>query len=40
MIVGYDLFTDTAYVFEYSKQQNSASVTISPEAAERWDLIP
>ena len=40
MIVGYDLFTDIAYVFDYASQTNKTWVTITDEAAERWDLIP
>lgn len=41
VIVGYDLFTDTAYVFRYSELQHlAATVTILPEAAEDWSVIP
>jgi transposase-like protein len=40
VIVGYDLFTDIAYVFDYASQTNKTWVTITDEAAERWDLIP
>lgn len=41
VIVGYDLFTDTAYVFRYSELQHlAATVTISPMAAENWSVIP
>lgn len=38
--VGYDLFTDTAYVWAWSEVEHlSASVSITPEAAERWDKL-
>jgi len=40
VIVGYDLFTDTAYVFRYSDLEHLAStVTVIPEAAENWSVI-
>lgn len=39
-IVGYDLFTDTCYVWSYAELKNhSTGVTICPEAAERWDKL-
>jgi hypothetical protein len=39
-IVGYDLYTDTAYVYsEQDVENHKASVTISPEFAERWDKV-
>ena len=39
-IVGYDLFTDTAYVWAWSEVSHlSSAVSITPEAAERWDKL-
>lgn len=39
-IVGYDLETDTAYVFsEAETAMNSATITVRPDTAERWDKI-
>lgn len=39
-VVGYDLFTDTAYVFsEEDVRNNRTAVTVRPENAERWDKI-
>ena len=39
-IVGYDLFTDVAYVFaEKEVSQRKACVTITPSAAEAWDKL-
>ncbi len=39
-IVGYDYETDTAYVFsEADTNSNSFTITIRPDAAERWDKI-
>jgi hypothetical protein len=39
-MVGYDLFTDIAYVFSREEiKNNKSSVTIKPETAERWDKI-
>ena len=39
-IVGYDLFTDTAYVYSFSEVSHlETSVTIRPDAAERWDKL-
>lgn len=41
IIVGYDLFTDTAYIFRFSDLKHlKSSVTITSESAERWDIIP
>lgn len=41
LVVGYDLHTDTAYVFRLSElSDNVSTVSIRPEAAERWDLVP
>jgi len=37
-IVGYDLFTDTAYVWSWDDVAHlKATVSVCPEAAERWD---
>lgn len=38
-IVGYDLFTDTAYVWAWGEVRDKVCVTICPEAAERWDKL-
>jgi hypothetical protein len=39
-IVGYDLFTDTAYVYRFSElDSHLAAVTISPDAAECWGKL-
>ncbi len=39
-IVGYDLFTDIAYVYSFSEVSHlETSVTIRPDAAERWDKL-
>ena len=39
-IVGYDLFTDTAYVWSWDEVAHlKAAVTVCPEAGERWDKI-
>ena len=39
-IVGYDLFTDTAYVWSWDEVAHlNTTVTICPEAAERWDKL-
>lgn len=39
-IVGYDLFSDTAYVFSWDEvKAHKRSVTITPESAERWDKL-
>jgi len=36
-IVGYDLFTDTCYVWSYEETKgHTTSITITPEAAEAW----
>ena len=40
VIVGYDAYTDTAYVFTFDEVSNrSATVTIDEAAAERWDKL-
>ncbi len=39
LFVGYDLFTDTAYVFSWTEVQHKTSVTVSPATAERWDKL-
>ena len=39
-IVGYNLFTDTAYVWSQKEVRHLAfAVTIHPDAEERWDKI-
>ena len=39
-VVGYDLKTDVAYVFSYPEiSTRKRSVTVTPDAAERWDKI-
>lgn len=39
-IVGYDLFTDTAYVYSWADvARNKTTVSISENAAERWDKL-
>lgn len=39
-LAGYDLFTDTAYVFSWTETSNNRSViSVRPDAAERWDKI-
>lgn len=39
-IVGYDLYTDTAYVWSWAEVVHlKAAVTVCPEAAERWDKL-
>lgn len=38
--VGYDLFTDTAYVWSWAEVEHlTTSVTIHPDAMERWDKL-
>jgi len=39
-LVGYDLFTDTAYVWSWEDLRgHKAAITICPNAAERWDKL-
>lgn len=39
-IVGYNLFTDTCYVWSWDEVAHlKATVTVCPEAAERWDKL-
>jgi transposase-like protein len=38
-VVGYDLFTDTAYVWSWSEVKGHSAITINPDAAERWDKL-
>ncbi len=39
-IIGYDLFTDTCYVWSWEDVEHlKNSVTVCPEAAERWDKL-
>lgn len=39
VFIGYDLFTDVAYVWRYDSISGKRSLSICPEAEERWDLI-
>jgi hypothetical protein len=40
-LVGFDLFTDTCYVWSYEETEHLATtVTIAEHAAERWDKLP
>jgi transposase-like protein len=39
-IVGYDFYTDTAYVYSYEETRRChVSISVSAEAAERWDKL-
>lgn len=39
-LVGYDLFSDTAYVYSYAEIAHlKTGISISPEHAERWDKL-
>jgi len=39
-IVGYDLYTDICHVWSYGEtQKHKRTVTVRPEAAERWDKM-
>ena len=38
-LVGYDLYTDTAYVWPCTELEGRTNITVSPEAAERWSLM-
>lgn len=39
-LVGYDLYTDTAYVWSWGEVEHlTHSITIASEAAERWDKL-
>ncbi len=39
-IVGYDLFSDTAYVFSLQEvADHKGAITVRPDAAERWDKL-
>lgn len=39
-IVGYDLFTDTCYVWSFDETENhKATISVCPKAAERWDKM-
>lgn len=38
-LVGYDLLTDTAYVWSWQEVKDRTAVTVSPEAVERWGKI-
>lgn len=40
ILIAYDLFTDTCYVWTWEDLQHlKTMVTVSPEAAERWDKV-
>jgi hypothetical protein len=40
ILVGYDLYIDTAYVFTAREvEQHRMSISASPDAAERWDKL-
>lgn len=38
-VIGYDLYTDTAYVWGHQEVQEKISITVCPEARERWDKL-
>lgn len=38
-IVGYDLFSDTAYIFRYEEVMNKRVIAIRADAAERWEIL-
>lgn len=39
-LVGYDLFTDTAYIFSWAEAaSNKSAISVREDAAERWDKI-
>lgn len=38
-VVGYDLYTDTAYVFPFAEVRENNYVTIRPDAAEQWHRL-
>lgn len=38
-VIGYDIYTDTAYVWDQQEVQNKSTVSICPEAMERWDKL-
>lgn len=38
-IVGYDLFTDTAYVWSWEEVKGRAAISVTQEAAEAWGKI-
>ena len=37
--VGYNFFTDTAYVFSWDEVRGKSSIAIHPDAEERWDKL-
>jgi hypothetical protein len=37
--VGFNFFTDTAYVFSWDEVKTQSAVTVRPDAAERWDKL-
>jgi hypothetical protein len=38
-VVGYDFFSDTAYVWSWAEVRGRTSISASHDAAERWDKI-
>ena len=39
-VVGFDVVTDTAYVWSWAETEHlKSSITITPDAAERWDKL-
>lgn len=38
-IVGYDFFTDTAYVWSWPEVEGRACISVTHESAERWDKL-
>lgn len=38
-IVGYDLWSDTCFVWSFDEVRGKTGVTISSESAERWDKL-
>jgi transposase-like protein len=38
-IVGYDLYTDTAFVWSWQEIKGMSQKSVCPEAAERWDKL-
>ena len=39
-LVGYDLFTDMAYVWSWAEvEQHKASITIAEDSCEKWEKL-
>lgn len=38
-VIGYDLFTDTAYVWGWSEVRGRSMISVCPDAVERWDKL-